>query len=140
MISNRLLIKIDELLGRKCQITTTQTKFPSWQNRPFYLFISLKNRKFNKLYISWFIDLCETYHQIGKICIVDEPYLFNRMAELGVDHLQENERRKIEQISWEIERKVSKTINSSGSTQATIISWKELTAQTPQWINSSSKS
>lgn len=133
-ISDELLTTTDELLGRTCEIGTTASTLSNWQARPFYLFISLKNRKFTKDFLVWFVELCKQYHQQGKICVVDEPYLFNRKVALGVDELPEPEVEKIEQISWEIERKVWKAINGGNSSLVSLVSWDALGDQTPAWM------
>lgn len=95
-ISDVLLSTTKELLGRACEIRTTALTLSTWQARPSYLFISLKNRKFTKDFLVWFVELCKQYHQQGKICVMDEPYLFNRKAALGVDELPEPEVERIQ--------------------------------------------
>ena len=45
--------------------------------REAWLFISIKNRSFNKQYIKRFIDLCSEEGIKGYICPVDTPYIYN---------------------------------------------------------------
>jgi len=122
------------LQERLCHVYTAHEPPLDWEDRPFYLFISLKNRKFTKALIGWFIDVCNAQSQIGKICIVDEPYLYNRKAELGVETLAEEEIETIQRISAEITRKVQRVMRAKGSSAVSLISWEHLSAETPQWI------
>ena len=114
----------------------TATNLPAnWQERPAYLFISLKNRAFTRTFIAWFVDACQTHFSDGQICIVDEPYHFNRQAELGITgRLPAEEVAKLEQLAWEINRKVSKVISFRGNHKVSVIDWHMLSATTPAWM------
>ena len=127
-------IEVRELVGRRCAICTTTTMQKDWHQRLFYLFISIKNRKFTREFIKWFIRLCETHDAKGRICVVDEPYLYNLKAELGVETLPAFERLKIETIAREVSRKAEKAINGSRHSRVSFISWQQLSQQTPAWM------
>lgn len=104
------------------------------QDRLFYLFISIKNREFTRDYIQWFVNACDAGGYRGLVCAVDEPYLYNRMAELATDTLPEHESARIYQVSREVSRKAEKVIRGSMSKNVTLTTWAELTDSTPGWM------
>ena len=126
--------EVRELLGRRCEICTTTTLQKDWSQRLFYLFISIKNRKFTRELIQWFINLCEAHGKKGRICVVDEPYIYNLQAELGVETLTVSEQFKIEKIAHEVSRKAEKAINGSRHSGVSFISWQQMSKQTPEWM------
>lgn len=101
------------------------------QGRDAWIFISIKNRGFNRSYIDRFIDMCDGLGLNGHVCAVDDPYRYNSMAELKRDDLPEEEAAKIERLSSDITRMVQKAINGKRTTQVDIVKWRELEANTP---------
>lgn len=99
--------------------------------REAWLFISIKNRRFTRSYVNWFIDMCEEYALEGWICPVDEPYRHNMMGELGCDELPDAEFAKIERVSSEITRMAQKAINGKRTTRVRQVTWAELASDTP---------
>jgi hypothetical protein len=99
--------------------------------RHAWIFISIKNRKFNRPYVDWFIRMCDENGLNGHICRVDDPYKFNRMAELGVDILPEGEAEKIERLSNDIGRMVQKALNGSRTENVDMILWRDVARDTP---------
>jgi len=97
-----------------------------------WVFISIKNRSFNRAYINQFIDMCEKVGIDGRVCAVDTPYLYNVMAEHGLDHLPEAEAAKIETLSTNFQRMVEKALRGKQSSRVTLVQWPELEAETPQ--------
>ena len=97
-----------------------------------WLFVSLKNRKFTRAYIDWFIDFCGSETRAGVICLVDSPYRFNKMAELSVDQLSLEDEKKHSQISTEMTRKVNKALNGKDNPSIRFQNWGELEAETPE--------
>ena len=105
------------------------------QGREAWLFISIKNRRFTKSYIAWFVRFCEEHGLEGHVSPVDNPYLFNRMAELGLDDLDDlpsAEAAKIGQLSSETARKAQKAINGHLSKRVDIVSWGDIETETPR--------
>jgi hypothetical protein len=101
------------------------------EGRDAWLFISIKNRSFNRPYIDRFIDMCEMSGILGHICPVDEPYRYNSMAELQRDDLPEEEAAKITRLSGDITRMVQKAINGKCTTLVDIVKWQALEDRTP---------
>ncbi len=99
--------------------------------REAWIFISIKNRAFNRPYVNWFIDLCEENDMIGHICRVDDPYRFNRMAEMGCDELPEEEVLKIERLSSDIGRMAQKAINGKRTDRVDIVMWRDIADDMP---------
>lgn len=102
------------------------------QGRDAWVFISIKNRGFNRPYIDRFIDLCDEFGLNGHVCPVDDPYRYNAMAELGRDDLPEEEAAKIERLSTDISRMVQKAINGKRTVQVDIVKWRDLERSTPK--------
>jgi len=100
--------------------------------RVAWVFISIKNRSFSKVYIRQFIELCEATGIEGRICAVDRPYLFNAMAELGVDSLPDSETAKIMGLSGDFQRMVTKAIRARKSERVKLVQWDDLENATPQ--------
>ena len=101
------------------------------QGRDAWIFISIKNRGFNRPYIDRFIDMCEASGVQGHVCPVDDPYRYNAMAELKRDDLPPEEAAKIERLSSDIARMVQKAINGKCTTSVDIVKWADLEAATP---------
>lgn len=99
--------------------------------RDAWIFISIKNRGFNRSYIDRFIDLCERNGVNGFICPVDDPYLYNAMAELRCDDLPLCEIEKIDRLSSDISRMAQKAINGKCSKQVRLVKWRDVEADTP---------
>ena len=125
-----------ELGGRRCTLRTTNddTDNGSLRGRLFYLFISIKNRDFDREFVSWFVDLCEADGLLGRVCAVDEPYLFNRQAELDLDHLPEAEIEKISKLSTDRIRMAERVLRRSRSARVSIVRWQQLSTETPDWM------
>jgi len=101
------------------------------QERQAWIFISIKNRSFNRPYINRFIDMCDQLGLQGHICPVDDPYRYNAMAELQCDHLPDAEAEKIQRLSKDITRMVQKAINGKLTKNVDIVRWCDLEARTP---------
>jgi len=101
------------------------------QGRDAWIFISIKNRGFNRPYIDRFIDMCEAAGVSGHVCPVDDPYRYNAMAELKRDDLPPEEAAKIERLSGDITRMVQKAINGKCTKSVDIVKWADLEAATP---------
>lgn len=99
--------------------------------RDAWIFISIKNRSFNRGYIDRFIDMCETQGLNGYICPVDDPYRYNSMAELQRDDLPQEEEDKIGRLSTDITRMVQKALNGKCSKRVSIVKWRDLEEKTP---------
>ncbi|MBU1749626.1 MAG: hypothetical protein KKA73_18235 [Chloroflexi bacterium] len=115
-------------------MSMTSPGLDDWTQRRWYLFVSLKNKLFTRELLRWFVDLCETRACTGAICVVDEPYLFNRRALLGVDDLPHAELTRLSRQSDEIERKAQKAIRAQRSTRVTTMAWQQLSAAIPAWL------
>ena len=100
--------------------------------REAWIFVSIKNRKFNRQYIDWFIRMCAEHGLQGRICRVDDPYRYNRMAELGIYTLADEEVEKIERLSGDIGRMIQKAINGSRTTCVEMVTWRDLADNTPK--------
>ena len=101
------------------------------RGRDAWIFISIKNRSFNRPYIDRFIDMCDAFELRGHVCPVDDPYRYNRMAELGRDDLPEEEVAKIQRLSGDIARMVQKAINGKRARHVDLVRWCDLEAETP---------
>ena len=101
------------------------------EGRDAWIFISIKNRGFNRPYIDRFIDMCDRFGLNGHVCPVDDPYRYNSMAELKCDTLPEAEAAKIERLSSDIARMVQKAINGKRTSQVDIVKWRDLEDATP---------
>jgi hypothetical protein len=99
--------------------------------REAWMFISIKNRAFDRAYVNRFIEMCELLGIPGHICPVDAPYHYNRMAELGRDDLPREEAAKIERLTSDISRMVQKALNGSRTTRVDHVTWCDLEAETP---------
>lgn len=102
------------------------------QGRDAWIFISIKNRGFNRPYIDRFIDMCDGLGLNGHVCPVDDPYRYNSMAELRCDELPDEEAAKIERLSADISRMVQKAINGKMTKQVDIVKWRDLEEATPK--------
>lgn len=130
-ISDRLHARESIFPGFGGVLTAREPDFDV-RGRIAWVFISIKNRSFNRDYINRFIHLCETVGIEGRICAVDTPYLYNAMAELGVDMLPEAEAAKIERLSADSQRMAEKAINGKLSKRVKLVQWRDLEAETPQ--------
>lgn len=101
------------------------------RGRDAWIFISIKNRGFNRPYINRFIDLCEELDLNGHVCPVDDPYRYNSMAELKRDDLPQEEVDKIERLSTDISRMVEKAIRGKCTKRVDLVKWRDLEAATP---------
>ena len=101
------------------------------QGRDAWIFISIKNRGFNRPYINRFIDMCVAQGINGHVCPVDDPYRFNSMAELRRDDMPPEETAKIERLSADITRMVQKAINGKCTKQVDIVKWADIERDTP---------
>lgn len=101
------------------------------RGRDAWIFISIKNRGFNRPYINKFIDMCDRLDLRGHICPVDDPYRYNAMAELRCDTLPDTEAAKIERLSSDISRMAQKAINGKLSKNVDIVKWRDLEEATP---------
>jgi hypothetical protein len=119
------------LTGQQGVLTNLNSNF-DLVGRDAWLFISIKNRRFNRIYLNWFIDFCDEVGLSGHICPVDTPYRYNRMAEMGRDYLQEGEEARIVQRSNEIVSMAKKGINGKRSNLVDIVRWAELESATPE--------
>ncbi len=122
-----------EMDGLSCSLTGPRL-MGEFKDRLFCLFISIKNRKFTRDYINWFVGVCDRNNYRGLICAVDEPYLYNRMAELGVDILPEDETRKIYRLSKEVTRKAEKVVRGTLSKNVSLSEWAIISHSTPAWM------
>lgn len=112
-------------------VLTNRTGDFDLKGRDAWIFISIKNRGFNRPYIDRFIDMCDGLGLTGHVCAVDDPYRYNSMAELKCDDLPEAEAAKIERLSTDITRMVQKAINGKRTTQVDIVKWRDLESATP---------
>ncbi|GFE64941.1 hypothetical protein [Litoreibacter roseus] len=112
-------------------VLTNRTGDFDLAGRDAWIFISIKNRGFNRPYIDRFIDMCEASGINGHICPVDDPYRYNSMAELKCDELPEEELAKIERLSSDIGRMVQKAINGKRTKRVDIVKWRDLERETP---------
>lgn len=128
-----VLAKNLEFGGLSCTLTNCWDH-EVFEGRLFCLFISIKNRKFTRDYIKWFVNICDGGGHRGLICAVDEPYLYNRMAELAMDELPAHESEKIHQLSREVTRKAEKVIRGTKSQNVNLINWSKISAATPDWM------
>lgn len=101
------------------------------EDRAAWVFISIKNRSFNRSYVDRFIDMCEATGTKGYVCAVDQPYRYNAMAELGLDALPEKEAAKIERLSSDIRLMVGKAIRGKLSERVELVAWSDLEIRTP---------
>ena len=99
--------------------------------RSAWIFISIKNRGFNRQYINRFIDMCDANDIPGLICPVDAPYRYNAMAELKVDELPDAEMDKIMRLSGDISRMAQKAVNGKCTKNVRLVKWADLEATTP---------
>ncbi len=113
-------------------VLTNRTSDFDLSGREAWVFISIKNRGFNRPYIDRFIDLCDRSDIIGHVCPVDDPYRYNSMAELERDDLPEEEAAKIERLSTDITRMVQKAINGKRTQNVDIVKWCDLERNTPK--------
>ncbi|RLJ36196.1 hypothetical protein BCF46_3886 [Litoreibacter meonggei] len=102
------------------------------EGRDAWIFISIKNRGFNRPYIDRFIDLCDGFGLNGHVCPVDDPYRYNSMAEFKSDDLPEAEAAKIERLSTDITRMVQKAINGKRTERVDIVKWRDIEENTPK--------
>lgn len=100
--------------------------------RVAWLFISIKNRSFNRAYVNGFIELCEKVGIQGRVCAVDRPYKFNAMAALGLDQLGPQEAAGIDNLSADFQRMVAKAIRGTASSRVQLVQWSDLEHRTPQ--------
>lgn len=131
LISDRLYAQESTVPGVGGVLTAREPDFDI-AGRVAWIYISIKNRSFNRPYINQFIDMCETLEIEGRICAVDNPYYFNAMAELGLDSLCEKEAAKIETLSSDFQRMVGKAIRGKLSKRVQLVQWNDLEEQTPQ--------
>jgi len=131
-------VSVSDLLpARECNlpgiggVLTNRSGDFDLKGRDAWIFISIKNRGFNRPYIDRFIDMCDGLGLNGHVCPVDDPYRYNSMAELRRDDLPEEESAKIERLSTDIARMVQKAINGKRTTQVDIVKWRDLEANTP---------
>jgi hypothetical protein len=124
-----------DLAGMAGRLECREDDF-SLHGREAWIFISIKNRRFNRRYVDWFIDLCQASSLEGRICAVDDPYRFNRMAELKIDILAEEEAAKIERLSSDIQRMAQKALNGKRADAVSMVSWRELAEETPPQLKS----
>ena len=80
------------------------------------------------------MDLCEAGGHKGLIVPVDEPYVYNRQAELEVDELCEDERGRIFRLASDITRMVQKVLRGAGATHVELATWQDLAKVTPGWM------
>lgn len=122
------------LSGVKCTFVNRESDF-DLKDREAWIFISIKNRLFNRAYVNWFIQMCEENGLVGHICRVDDPYRYNRMAELGATNLPDDEVEKIERLSGDIGRMVQKALNGSRTTSVDMVRWRDIADETPQELH-----
>jgi len=132
--SNGLVSRCVTVRGRQCIAEGVESHLGDWTGRLLALFMSIKNRKFNRELIDWFIGVCEAEGHQGLICSVDEPYVYNRMADLAVTDLPDTEVATIRQLSEERARMVRKALNGSRGNGVRFTSWQELSDGTPAWM------
>lgn len=130
-ISDQLYASESILPGLGGVLTAREPDFDV-AGRVAWVFISIKNRSFNRAYINQFIDLCDKIGIEGRVCAVDRPYLFNAMAELEVDSLPEPEAAKIDTLSSNFQRMVEKALRGKKSERVKLVQWAELERETPQ--------
>ena len=130
-ISNQLYATESILPGMGGVLSTREPDFDV-TNRIAWIFISIKNRSFNRAYINGFIDLCEKVGIEGRICAVDAPYEYNAMAELGVETLAPSDAAKIHNLSGDFQRMVAKAIRGKRSERVQLVQWATLEEDTPQ--------
>ncbi|MBT8472112.1 MAG: hypothetical protein HKN14_00865 [Marinicaulis sp.] len=129
---------VKDLPARECSlpgiggVLSNRTGDFDLEGRDAWLFVSIKNRSFNRPYIMKFIDLCDGLGLKGHVCPVDDPYRYNRMAELKRDDLPEEEVAKIARTSADIARMVEKAINGKRTEQVDIVKWCDLEEATPK--------
>jgi hypothetical protein len=136
---NRADTSVTELVpARECTLTgvggvlTNRAGDFDLEGRDAWIFISIKNRGFNRPYIDRFIDMCDRCDIRGHVCPVDDPYRYNSMAELERDDLPPEEALKIERLSADISRMVQKAINGRRTTRVDIVKWRDLEEDTPK--------
>ncbi len=66
------------------------------------------------------------------ISTVDEPYLYNRMADLSLDSLPQDEVLRLEKLADDVTRRAQKAINAAGCNGVQFISWRSWSHQTPE--------
>ncbi len=74
------------------------------------------------------------YATTGVVYVVDEPYIYNRQAELGMESLPLAETQKLERISWEVHQKAQNVIQGQGSNRVRVDTWQSLGQRTPAWM------
>ena len=121
----------ESLISGMGGVLTCRTPDFQLSGRSAWIFISIKNRGFNRKYIDRFIDMCDQNDIPGYICPVDEPYRYNAMAELQCDDLPDHEMDKIMRLSSDISRMAQKAINGKRSTRVKMVKWRELEEDTP---------
>ena len=99
-----------------------------------WLFVSIKNRKFTKKYLDWFVKFSLELDCKGYICPVDQPYMYNKMAELNLSQLTELEEEKICKLSSDVSRMAGKSINRNIGSKIKLISWESLEKEAPAFI------
>ncbi len=130
-VISRLHSKINKVGARRVCLQSISPRFDITERRSF-LFISIKNRQFTKNYVNWFAEMSHEIGNEGIICPVDEPYYYNRMAELRTSHLPDSEFERIHKLAADVSRMAQKAINRSGNNRLRLTSWSEFSDQTPQ--------
>jgi hypothetical protein len=131
-LSTRYWQKNILIRSRKCIVITTADAFSNWhQRKHFYLFVSLKNRRFTDSLLDWFVHVCAEYRVQGYISVVDSPYLLNERAKLG-RKLSEAEVSRIFQMASERYRQINRILRRrSSNSYIRLIKWEDLTSKTP---------
>ena len=129
-VAMRLHTKMDLVCERAVCLQSISQGFDI-SERCSYLFVSIKNRQFTRNYIDWFIEMSCKAGNEAVICPVDEPYHFNRMAELGIARLPIDEAQRIQKLAADVSRMAQKAINKSMNDRLRLVPWSEFSDRTP---------
>lgn len=124
------------IIGAKCYVSSNDELFQpnNWHSRLAYLFISLKNPLFDWKLISWFINVCDKFFDRGFICVVDEPYYHNLVADYGPSPVPPESIDKLHKLTFQKQRKAQKALNRNADFKVQLAPWSLLSSYTPQWM------
>lgn len=105
------------------------------RQKPGFLMISVKNKSFSNQLIESYFDFAESHLTKSFITIVDTPYFHNIIARNYDEETKQAEIKKLERISDENHRRVTRLLKKREPHNIKLISWTELERQTPQWLH-----
>lgn len=102
--------------------------------RTGHLFISIKNRAFNRRLIDGFCRVVSAHMRNGHITVVDAPYLHNVEAVTSDPEERARKAESIRLLSRDRTRQVERIMRNHPDAPISFLAWSELVEATPAWI------